>query len=139
MREFVFLLFLTAASFSDIRYHKIDNALNLAGGLAGTAFLILTGDIQSILDGLYASGLVFLCLVLLFAMRLIGAGDIKFLMAASLFTGTSILFSSVPYMISSAILITFPSIIKKRSFLGISFPAAVPISTGLLCGLYIRL
>ena len=131
------MLYLTAASFSDIRYHKIDNALNLAGALAGAIFLFSTGDTGTIIDGLYASGLVFAGLLLLFMMRLIGAGDIKFLMAAALFTGSAILFSSIPYMLSSAILITFPKMLKKRSFLGISFPAAVPISAGLLCGMYI--
>ena len=135
IKEFVFLLFLTAASFSDIRYHKIDNALNLAGGLAGAIFLFSTGNSKIIIDGIYASGLVFVCLLLLFMLKFIGAGDIKFLMAASLFTGTEILLSSIPYMLSSAILITFPKIIRKRSFIEISFPAAVPISAGLLCGM----
>ena len=137
MKEFVFLLFLTAASFSDIRFHKIDNALNLAGGLAGAIFLLSTGDVEIMVDGLYASGLVFICLLLLFILRLIGAGDIKFLMAASLFTGSAVLFSSIPYMLSSAILLTFPRILKQRSFLNITFPAAVPISAGLLCGMCI--
>ncbi|MBQ9503520.1 MAG: prepilin peptidase [Lachnospiraceae bacterium] len=137
MKEFVFLLFLTAASFSDIRFHKIDNALNLAGGLAGAIFLLSTGDVGIMVDGLYAAGLVFICLLLLFILRLIGAGDIKFLMAASLFTGSAVLFSSIPYMLSSAILLTFPRILKQRSFLNITFPAAVPISAGLLCGMCI--
>ena len=137
MKEFVFLLFLTAASFSDIRFHKIDNALNLAGGLAGAIFLLSTGDVEIMVDGLYASGLVFICLLLLFILRLIGAGDLKFLMAASLFTGSAVLFSSIPYMLSSAILLTFPRILKQRSFLNITFPAAVPISAGLLCGMCI--
>ncbi len=137
MKEFVFLLFLTAASFSDIRFHKIDNALNLAGGLAGAIFLLSTGDVGIMVDGLYTAGLVFICLLLLFILRLIGAGDIKFLMAASLFTGSAVLFSSIPYMLSSAILLTFPRILKQRSFLNITFPAAVPISAGLLCGMCI--
>ena len=138
MTEFIFLLFLTAASFSDIRYQRIDNALNLAGALAGAVILIHTRDIEIISDALLASWLVFIVLVLLFMLRLIGAGDIKFLMAASLFTGRAILFSSLPYMLSAVIIITLPKVIKQKSFLNIYFPAAVPISAGLLCGLYIR-
>ena len=137
MKEFVFLLFLTAASFSDVRYHSIDNALNLAGGGAGLLFLLVSQDRNIIFDGLYASSMVFICLLFLFILRLIGAGDIKFLMAAALFTGSSLLLSSLPYMISAAILITLPQILKRKSFIGITFPAAIPISAGLLCGIYI--
>lgn len=137
MKDFIFLLFLTAASFSDIRYHRIDNGLNLTGAFAGTVYLISTHDLNIITDAFIAAGMIFICLILIFMTGLIGAGDIKFLMAASLFTGKAVLLSSLPYMLSAAILITFPKILKKKSFLEISFPAAVPISAGLLCGLYI--
>ncbi len=135
MKELIFLLFLTAASFSDIRYHRIDNGLNLTGALAGLFFLISANNIYMIKDGFYAAGLVFISLFLLFVLRLIGAGDIKFLMAAVLFTGKAVLLSSVPYMLSAAVIISFPRIIKQRSFINIRFPAAVPISTGLLFGM----
>ncbi len=135
MKEFVFLLFLTAASFSDIRCYRIDNGLNLAGGTAGLALLLSSGEISVIKDGLIASTLVFISLFLVYALKFIGAGDIKFLMAASLYTGKDVLWASLPFMLFAAILMIFPMILKNKSFTGIRFPAAVPISAGLLCGM----
>lgn len=82
-----FLLFVTAASINDVRRFRLPNWLMLAGLLVGLGLSVAWGGWEgaksSLLGILAGAGPLFI----LFALRLWGAGDAKFLGAIGSFIG----------------------------------------------------
>ncbi|MGX8703339.1 MAG: A24 family peptidase [Lachnospiraceae bacterium] len=84
------LLLAATAAFFDLRTEKIPNWLTFSGFLAGiglSCLLFPDGFIQGFLGSLLGAGLPFLLLFLPFCLRMIGAGDVKLLMALGAFAG----------------------------------------------------
>ena len=78
------LLLAAAAAFFDLRTGKIPNRLTFSGlgaGIVLSCILFPGGAFQGLLGSLLGAGLPFLLLFLPFCLRMIGAGDVKLLMA----------------------------------------------------------
>ena len=78
---------LGCAVYQDIRYLKIKNRLNLFLLLAGL-LLAMTGGIDKVLDSAIGMALPFAIGFILYALRIFGAGDVKFLMALGALMGS---------------------------------------------------
>ncbi len=131
MKDHVLLLLLTASSMTDLKARYVDNQLVLFCGFLGIMLRIMdhSFDIADIAGGVIAP---FLLLFPFYAMRLIGAGDVKLLMAAGVFTGLSGLKESmIPITVVSAV-IAAVMVFRKRRTKEIKIPMAVPISIGIL-------
>ncbi len=86
--KWALLLLLTgAALFFDLKTGKIPNLLVLLGLLAGCAYRITVFGAEGVLSFLVGAGFPFLALFLLFSLGMMGAGDIKLLMAAGALLG----------------------------------------------------
>ena len=85
--RYVFLAIgLCCAVYQDIRYLKITNRLNLSLLLVGL-LLAATGGIDKLLDSVMGAALPFAIGFVFYALRIFGAGDIKFLMALGALMG----------------------------------------------------
>jgi prepilin peptidase CpaA len=81
--------FLFFAMESDLRSLRIPNTLNLVGGLAAVTLACILGGLEAGAWALAAAALTFALLFPLFALRILGAGDIKALMVLAAFLGAS--------------------------------------------------
>jgi prepilin peptidase CpaA len=83
------------AAVHDVRYRRIPNWLNLAGvvlGLAVNSFLYQSGPgpafgLRGLVFGLKGMGLAFVVYVFLYAIRAMGAGDVKLMAAVGSIVG----------------------------------------------------
>ena len=137
MRLLILFWLLTTASISDIRYRKVDNLLILIAFAAGIALDITTLGIAGSLDALMTVIIVFAVLYPLFSIRLMGAGDIKFLMAVITFIGKDGLMTSLIPIAFSSVAIMLVMGIAERGFTKLKIPMTVPISMGILFGMNI--
>ena len=101
----VLLVFASIALYQDIRYMKIYNKLNLAMAVSGIIFSLLTGNIVSSVEGLFLP----LVLLPLFALKMLGAGDIKFFCAAGAWLGFPLVisFTAVSIMVNAVVAVIF--------------------------------
>jgi prepilin peptidase CpaA len=83
------------ALINDIKHYKIPNKLNLCFLIAGIAFNLWTGDIRSALIGIVLPFVLFP----LFALRMMGAGDIKLFCAIGAIVGFPHIVSIMAYSI----------------------------------------
>jgi prepilin peptidase CpaA len=81
-------LVVTAAAF-DIRYRKIPNWLALAGFLAGVSLSYSFLNTDGLKQSFLGASLAFAVYFPLFALRAMGAGDLKLMLAVAAFTGPS--------------------------------------------------
>ncbi|MCR5627185.1 MAG: prepilin peptidase [Lachnospiraceae bacterium] len=137
IKEFIFLLFLTVGSLSDIKSRRVDNGLVLWALMSIGLYYLLSGNYSGLLHGSKASLITLLLLFPFYLMHFIGAGDIKFLMTAVFFTGGQVLIKSIIYIALSAILIVIFIFLKTKNIKKLTYPAIVPISFGLLCGVQV--
>ena len=80
------VLVLIAAAF-DIRYRKIPNWLVLTGLLTGLSLSFALLSAQGLKDSVLGAALAFAVYFPLFALRAMGAGDLKLMVAVASFTG----------------------------------------------------
>ena len=131
MEEHVLFLLLAASSMTDLKYRYIDNQLILFCMISGLGIRLVHGvtDPADLIAGVICP---FLLLYPFYAMRLIGAGDVKLLMAAGVFTGLNGLkMSLIPVTVISVIL-TISMAIKEKKIRDLKIPMAIPISLGIL-------
>ncbi len=85
--DVVLAAFLCASVYTDLRWRKVPNALIAAAALLGTALRAAAGGLPGLADG--AAGLLAGVLLLLipFAVRGVGAGDVKVLAVVGLLKG----------------------------------------------------
>lgn len=88
MQASLAVLVLTAAIY-DIRYRRIPNWLVLTGLLAGVLMATVFSDAAGLKTALSGAALAFAIYLPLFALRAIGAGDLKLMVAIGAFTGPS--------------------------------------------------
>ncbi len=125
MKDVLLLSFLLAASLSDLKYRKIDNALILSGILAFSFSLCLTKGPGAFVTGLCHATLLFVLLFPCFILGFLGAGDVKFLMVLILAVGAAEILDALQFIFIAALITAV--FCKKRQF-----PAAVPVSLGIL-------
>lgn len=80
------LVLLTVAVFTDIRTRKVPNSVVLCGALAGMVTSLLPGSI-GIFQSLGGVGIGLVLLLPLYALRAMGAGDVKLMACAGAFLG----------------------------------------------------
>ena len=98
--KLIFLwLFAAAASYSDLRYRRVPNAL-IAAAAAGGFALAAAGGRDSLCSGLSGMALGFLLLFPAFLLRMVGGGDVKSLSVIGLAAGPGLLWLS--FMLGTA-------------------------------------
>ncbi|NMB33492.1 MAG: prepilin peptidase [Clostridium sp.] len=80
-------MLITAALFSDIKSYKIRNKLTFTFMIIGLILAIMEGGVQGFLDSLLGIVIPFVLLIILYALRMLGAGDIKLFSAVGAVMG----------------------------------------------------
>lgn len=128
----VLFMFLVTASFTDLRARYVDNLQNLFFIILGLIFAFLERGISGVADGILSALMVFVLLYVFYAGGFLGAGDIKFIMAAAVYTGHEVLVKAMaPVAIFSLILMVLMQIREKR-LKGLKVPMALPVSLGII-------
>lgn len=82
---------LAAAVASDIRSYRIPNSLNALGCLAGIAYGVVSDGTRGLCRSFIGIAVPVFLLIILFAFRIVGAGDIKLLSAIGAFVSMDII------------------------------------------------
>ena len=134
--ERVFLFFfLFTASISDLKYRRIDNLLNILFFTSGIVISFSKRGISGAADGVLTALTVFALTFALYGTGLMGAGDIKFIMAAAAFTGSEVLFRALIPAVAFSIPVAVISGLRTKMGEKTKIPMAIPISLGLLYAL----
>ena len=85
--QMTLLLFTAAAAVKDYRSYAVPNAMILAGAMNGCLLRFFTENLTGVADG--CAGILLAALLCggLFALSMLGAGDLKLLMAVAVYTG----------------------------------------------------
>ena len=126
----VLLLFLAAASYTDLRFRYIDNFQNIFYFILGLIFIGIENGIYGLADGVVTALLVFAVSLIFYAAGYLGAGDIKFIMGIAAFTGHEQLIKSAVPVTVAAVMVMILMILRKGSIRGLKIPMAIPISLG---------
>ena len=113
--SFALVLLLLAASACDLKTRRIPNGLTAAGALAGLAGHAYLGHLPGLLWAL-AGIAAALPLLLLYAARAFGAGDVKLLMAVGTLMGPHFLLWTLLGAAFAAGLLALMSVIRRRRF-----------------------
>lgn len=130
---------LAIAAVSDIRAHRIPNWLTLTGtilGLIGHAWLGGWPGLIGSLEGIGIAGL----LLLPYAVRGLGAGDVKLLAAVGALMGPAFLLWTLLGTILAGGLLALAGAVQQGRMRGVKMPLAPAIALGaLFSGLHGRL
>ncbi|MCZ0703144.1 prepilin peptidase CpaA [Natronobacillus azotifigens] len=83
----VLILFLFFAFYFDVKYKQIPNKLNVLGVSIGFILFIITDGLSGFGSALLGMLVVFLIMLLLYAFKGVGAGDVKLFAAIGAITG----------------------------------------------------
>ncbi|MBQ9549906.1 MAG: prepilin peptidase [Lachnospiraceae bacterium] len=131
----VLFLFLVAASLTDLKARYIDNLHIIFGFILGLASALLERGVRGAADGMLTALAVFLLLYAFYAGGYLGAGDIKFIMAAAVYTGHEVMERSlIPITIFSIVLLMYYAV-KSGRLRDARIPMALPVSMGIILSL----
>lgn len=102
--------FLLAAITFDLRDRRIPNALTLPSLLAALALAAYAGGVPLLLDSLKGAGLMFAILFMPFAVRAIGAGDVKSLMVLGALWGPDMAIPALVWMALAGLALAFSKV-----------------------------
>jgi prepilin peptidase CpaA len=91
------LVLLLSALYLDLRYQRIPNKLCLFAFVVALVLQGVTSQWHGIAQALLGAGLALLLLLPAYALRWLGAGDVKLMIAVGAFSGPEILWWSVIY------------------------------------------
>jgi prepilin peptidase CpaA len=111
--EAILLIALTSfALFNDIKYYKIPNKLNFCFLVIGLLFNAITGCIGGSLIGMFVPFVLFP----LFALRMMGAGDIKLFCAIGAIVGYPHIINAIVYaVIANGLIALVIMLIRKNT------------------------
>ncbi len=132
MERLIFFLFLFTASLSDLRFRRIDNLLNLFLFSFGIYHSYLDRGINGALDGILTALMVFTVMFVFYAGKLIGAGDVKYIMALGAYTGSAVLLKTIPLIQVFSVLTAFVMVAVGDRKTDLKIPMAIPVSLGIL-------
>ena len=131
----VLFLFLLSASLTDLKYRRITNLHNLFFLIPLGIFSFTDNGLGGLADGILTALLIFTFLYMFYGAGFLGAGDIKFIMTAAVYTGHGVILRSlVPIGIFSVITLAFFAVYEGR-VKRLKIPMAVPVSLGILYGI----
>ena len=111
------VLIISISAYTDIKENKIKNKYLLIVFILGLAISLLTGGIAGIKDSLLGIIVPFILLFLFFAMRMVGAGDIKLFCTIGSIMGLNFVINNIMYTVfSTGIVIIVKLIISKQLF-----------------------
>jgi Flp pilus assembly protein, protease CpaA len=112
----LFMLVL-AALFSDIKTYKIKNVLIIFFVIAGVGLNTLAFGVKGLADCLLGTVLPFFLLILLFAARMLGAGDIKLFCAAGAIMGWQYILYCMAFSFMAGGVIALIIMLAGRNFI----------------------
>ena len=131
----VLFLFLVAASLTDLKARYIDNFHIIFGFLLGLASAFLERGVRGAADGILTAFAVFILLFTFYAGGYLGAGDIKFIMAAAVYAGHEVISRSlIPTTVFSLVILAYYAL-KSGRLKGVSIPMSLPVSMGIILSL----
>lgn len=108
-------VFVVIAAALDLRSRRIPNWLNIGAAISGLAASTLAGGVPGSLDSLMGIGTGLLLLLPFFAIRVLGAGDVKMLAAIGSFVGpTGVFLCGLYGMIAGGVLALLALIPGRR-------------------------
>ncbi len=131
----VLFLFLVAASLTDLKARYIDNFHIIFGFLLGLASAFLERGVRGAADGILTAFAVFILLFTFYAGGYLGAGDIKFIMAAAVYAGHEVISRSlIPTTVFGLVILAYYAL-KSGRLKGVSIPMSLPVSMGIILSL----
>jgi prepilin peptidase CpaA len=115
----VTLLLLFSALYLDLRYQRIPNKLCLFALLIAVVLQGIHSQWQGITQAFLGAGLAMLLLLPVYALRWLGAGDVKLMIAVGAFSGPQILLWSVLYGIMFGAITSFALAFYQIGWVGI--------------------
>lgn len=116
-QDYVLLVLMLVALYTDIRYNKLPNWLTVSGVAFGLVYHLIAGGI----DGLLFSGIGFLVatgiFLLLYVFRVLSAGDVKLFAAFGAIAGTEVVLHLMMYSIVFGGIIGIVILLFTRTFL----------------------
>jgi prepilin peptidase CpaA len=110
------LILLLFAVYFDREYFKIKNEIVLAGLVAGVLTNLLNEGVKGILDSMLGIVLPIILLFILFALKMLGAGDLKLFAAVGAITGFKfILYSMAVSMLFAGVLAVIIIAFRKNA------------------------
>jgi prepilin peptidase CpaA len=122
-----FLVFAGIVGLVDLRSRRIPNWLTIFGAVAGLALVAPTG-VDHIVQALLGFGLALLIGLLLFALKMLGAGDAKFLGAVGVWAGLDRLPVALLAMLGGGALFAVAWSLRRKVFGGTMLSTAAMIS-----------
>jgi len=97
VKYILLVMLLSLAVLFDLRTYLIPNKLVAAGLIAGLLVNLILGGINSLLSSLAAAVIPAVVLIVLFALRMLGAGDIKLFCSIGAIMGIQFVLSSMAF------------------------------------------
>lgn len=114
--QFLLIIMVLAAAYTDIRFQKIPNKLALAGLLAGCLLSWLFGGRSGLVDALLGAAAGFGVMLLFHLFGAIGAGDVKLFAAVGALSGPLLTISIITYSILFAGVIGLGMLVRRKQF-----------------------
>ncbi len=116
VRYIILAFLLTAAVFQDMRSYKVRNITAASGAAAGLLVNLILDGPKGLLLSIIAAFIPFILLIALFALKMLGAGDIKLFCAVGAIMGVRfILIAMVISFLSGGIIAIFLMLIRSNS------------------------
>lgn len=112
---FVMTALLCTSCFFDLRDRRIPNPLILAGALLALISAFMTAGLSGALDAVTGFAVGLLLLTLPFALRVIGAGDVKLLAMVGAFSGAAALPSILMWTCIAGGIVALPFFFLRRT------------------------
>ena len=136
MGDPVLFLFLLSASLTDLKYRRITNFHNLFFLIPGIIFCLTDRGMTGLMDGIVTALLVFVFLYMFYGAGFLGAGDIKFIMTAAVYTGHEVMLGSLVPIGVFSVLTAAGFAVYEGGGKKLTVPMAVPVSLGILYSLF---
>ncbi|MDT8718578.1 prepilin peptidase [Clostridium sp. 19966] len=111
----IIIILASVCLYTDIKYKKVKNKVLLIFALAGLVFNIVFYGIYGLENSLLASLIPFFLLFLLYAIRIMGAGDIKLFSVIGIIGGVNFILNNMLFSFAAAgIISAFIMVIRKN-------------------------
>jgi len=118
VRTILVITLITLAVINDLRSYRVRNEITLTFAIIGIVYNICFYGLQSFYTTILGLIVPFLILLPLYALNMLGAGDIKLFCAIGTYIGLELVLMSIAYsFFVGAIIAVFIMLIRKNAFL----------------------